>query len=95
MSFAWKAHHVVHFEEIVVFDGDRHPADNDEHKTYVAGLRVQPEPERREDATAKARRRLVDRPQPGSGREAVAFLVKAGNRRPDCYSDVDEHGLSR
>lgn len=25
------------FREIVVFDGDRHPADNAAHKTYVAG----------------------------------------------------------
>jgi hypothetical protein len=25
------------FREVVVFDGSRHPADNDEHKTYVAG----------------------------------------------------------
>ena len=26
------------FREIVVFDGNRHPADNEEHKTYAAGL---------------------------------------------------------
>jgi hypothetical protein len=26
------------FAEVVVFDGSRHPADNDEHKTYVAGV---------------------------------------------------------
>ena len=26
------------FREIVVFDGSRHPADNLEHKTYVAGV---------------------------------------------------------
>lgn len=31
------------FREIIVFDGNRHPADNDEHKTYVAGvLRFEP-----------------------------------------------------
>ncbi len=33
------------FRELVVLDGTRHPADNAEHKTYVAGvLRFQPEP---------------------------------------------------
>jgi len=26
------------FRELVVFDGDRHPADNAEHKTYIAGV---------------------------------------------------------
>jgi hypothetical protein len=26
------------FEEVVVFDGSRHPADNAEHRTYVAGV---------------------------------------------------------
>lgn len=26
------------FREVVVYDGSRHPADNEEHKTYVAGL---------------------------------------------------------
>ena len=26
------------FEEVVVYDGSRHPADNSEHKTYVAGV---------------------------------------------------------
>lgn len=26
------------FTEVVVFDGQRHPADNAEHKTYVAGV---------------------------------------------------------
>jgi hypothetical protein len=26
------------FAEVIVFDGSRHPADNDEHKTYVAGV---------------------------------------------------------
>ena len=26
------------FRELVVFDGSRHPADNAEHKTYVAGV---------------------------------------------------------
>ena len=26
------------FTEVVVFDGQRHPADNVEHKTYVAGV---------------------------------------------------------
>ncbi len=32
------------FEEVVVFDGGRHPADNDEHRTYLAGvLRFEPE----------------------------------------------------
>jgi len=32
------------FKEVVVFDGGRHPADNDEHETYVAGLlRFDPE----------------------------------------------------
>lgn len=32
------------FEEVIVFDGGRHPADNDEHRTYVAGvLRFEPE----------------------------------------------------
>jgi hypothetical protein len=31
------------FRELVVFDGNRHPADNAEHKTYVAGvLRFEP-----------------------------------------------------
>jgi hypothetical protein len=31
------------FPEVVVFDGSRHPADNPEHKTYVAGvLRFEP-----------------------------------------------------
>ena len=31
------------FQEVVVFDGQRHPADNPEHKTYVAGvLRFEP-----------------------------------------------------
>jgi hypothetical protein len=31
------------FRELIVFDGDRHPADNPEHKTYVAGvLRFEP-----------------------------------------------------
>jgi hypothetical protein len=31
------------FEEVVVFDGSRHPADNAEHRTYVAGvLRFEP-----------------------------------------------------
>jgi hypothetical protein len=31
------------FEEVVVYDGSRHPADDDEHKTYVAGvLRFEP-----------------------------------------------------
>jgi hypothetical protein len=31
------------FSEVVVFDGDRHPADNAEHKTYTAGiLRFEP-----------------------------------------------------
>jgi hypothetical protein len=34
------------FAEVVVFDGSRHPADNAEHKTYVAGvLRFEPAPE--------------------------------------------------
>ena len=32
------------FEEVLVYDGSRHPADNPEHKTYVAGvLRFEPE----------------------------------------------------
>lgn len=32
------------FRELIVFDGTRHPADNLEHKTYVAGvLRFEPE----------------------------------------------------
>ena len=26
------------FREVIVFDGNRHPADNTEHKTYVAGI---------------------------------------------------------
>jgi hypothetical protein len=26
------------FREIVVYDGSRHPADNPEHKTYIAGV---------------------------------------------------------
>jgi hypothetical protein len=26
------------FSEVVVLDGNRHPADNPEHKTYVAGV---------------------------------------------------------
>jgi hypothetical protein len=31
------------FHEVVVYDGSRHPADNAEHKTYVAGvLRFEP-----------------------------------------------------
>jgi hypothetical protein len=31
------------FLELIVFDGNRHPADNAEHKTYVAGvLRFEP-----------------------------------------------------
>jgi hypothetical protein len=31
------------FAEVVVFDGDRHPADNAEHRSYVAGvLRFEP-----------------------------------------------------
>ena len=31
------------FKEVIVFDGDRHPADNPDHKTYVAGvLRFEP-----------------------------------------------------
>lgn len=31
------------FRELIVFDGSRHPADNPEHKTYVAGvLRFEP-----------------------------------------------------
>ena len=31
------------FRELVVFDGSRHPADNAEHRTYVAGvLRFEP-----------------------------------------------------
>jgi hypothetical protein len=31
------------FREVVVFDGSRHPTDNSEHKTYVAGvLRFEP-----------------------------------------------------
>lgn len=31
------------FEEVVVYDGSRHPADNAEHRTYVAGvLRFEP-----------------------------------------------------
>ena len=32
------------FREVVVFDGQRHPGDNTEHKTYVAGvLKFEPE----------------------------------------------------
>ena len=31
------------FREVVVYDGDRHPADNAEHRTFVAGiLRFEP-----------------------------------------------------
>ena len=31
------------FREVVVYDGERHPADNAEHRTYVAGvLRFEP-----------------------------------------------------
>jgi hypothetical protein len=26
------------FEEVVVYDGERHPADNAEHRTYTAGV---------------------------------------------------------
>ena len=26
------------FHEVIVFDGSRHPADNQQHKTYVAGV---------------------------------------------------------
>jgi hypothetical protein len=26
------------FQELVVFDGSRHPADNAGHKTYIAGV---------------------------------------------------------
>jgi hypothetical protein len=34
------------FAEVVVYDGSRHPADNAEHKTYVAGvLRFEPVPD--------------------------------------------------
>ena len=34
------------FTEVVVLDGNRHPADNSEHKTYVAGvLRFEPSSE--------------------------------------------------
>ncbi|HEY7004868.1 MAG TPA: GFA family protein [Sphingomicrobium sp.] len=34
------------FPEVIVFDGSRHPADNAEHKTYVAGvLRFVPAPD--------------------------------------------------
>ena len=34
------------FRELVVFDGSRHPADNQQHKTYVAGvLRFDPSPD--------------------------------------------------
>ena len=34
------------FREVIVFDGSRHPADNAEHKTYVAGvLRFEPSSE--------------------------------------------------
>jgi hypothetical protein len=33
------------FHELVVFDGQRHPADNPEHRTYTAGvLRFEPAP---------------------------------------------------
>jgi len=32
------------FAEVIVYDGDRHPADNAMHTTYVAGvLRFEPE----------------------------------------------------
>jgi hypothetical protein len=35
------------FRELVVFDGDRHPADNTEHRTYTAGvLRFEPATDR-------------------------------------------------
>ena len=31
------------FREVIVFDGERHPTDNAEHKTYIAGvLRFEP-----------------------------------------------------
>lgn len=31
------------FREVLVFDGSRHPADNPEHRTYIAGkLRFEP-----------------------------------------------------
>ncbi len=34
------------FEEVIVFDGSRHPADNPEHRTYTAGLlRFEPSPD--------------------------------------------------
>ena len=34
------------FREVVVLDGNRHPADNAEHKAYVAGVfRFEPSPE--------------------------------------------------
>ena len=34
------------FSEVIVFDGNRHPGDNVEHRTYVAGvLRFEPSPE--------------------------------------------------
>lgn len=34
------------FRELVVYDGNRHPADNAEHKTYTAGvLRFEPSPD--------------------------------------------------
>ena len=33
------------FREVIVFDGKRHPSDNAEHKTYIAGvLRFEPAP---------------------------------------------------
>ena len=34
------------FREVVVYDGERHPADDPEHKSYVAGvLRFDPAPD--------------------------------------------------
>ena len=34
------------FRDVIVFDGSRHPADDAEHRTYVAGvLRFEPAPE--------------------------------------------------
>lgn len=34
------------FRDVIVFDGSRHPADNKQHKTYVAGvLRFDPSPD--------------------------------------------------
>jgi hypothetical protein len=44
------------FEEVVVYDGSRHPGDNLEHKTYTAGvLKFEPATERTGNPRFEAR----------------------------------------